>query len=52
MIWITQKIIDECLKAEQDWLQRLPEIVSRANKATEKWHEEREQRERWKELAV
>jgi len=52
MTWITQKIIDECLSAEQDWLQCLPAIVARADKTTEKWREEIEQRERWKELVV
>jgi hypothetical protein len=51
MIWISQKIIDECLIAEQDWLLRLPVIVARNRKTIEQYYEEREHKERWK-LAV
>lgn len=52
MKWITSQIIDECVKAEKDWLQRLPKIIERSKATREQWLEEEEHKRRWKELIV
>lgn len=48
MKWPTQKVIDECKKAEEWWTQRLPGIIKRGEKEREQWLIEVQCKNMWK----
>lgn len=50
MKWITESIIKICREAEQDWHNRLPDIIARAEKTAEQWRDNMEYIQRWEQI--
>lgn len=46
--WLTKEHYEWCLQAEKELLEKLPEIIERANRTTQQWRNEKEHIEQWK----